>query len=238
MSSIGLVGVGRMGRALAARLAEEHDVCIFDRDQVRLETVSHELSLTKMESIEEMAHMGTVILAVPDREVISCIKVFNQLPHPLAVINIATNVNRHIIRETAAGHVKCISAKIVGHADEMALGQKPLIIVDDRPEDLVELVCKVFAPAGDVIVGRADVVSLINTIAAEKVLSAAVSIEETLRQQKITDPAIVKASIRQVAVGTLKAYADGNLGPFAREIVQAVQAKMKNKSYDGKTDGL
>lgn len=227
MSSIGLVGVGRMGRALAVRLAKEHDVCIFDRDQVRLEAVARELSLAKMESIEEIAQLGTVILAVPDREVISCIKFFNQLPHSLVAINIATNVNRHSIRETAAGHVRCISAKIVGHADEMMLGQKPLIIADDHPGELVEIVRTIFAPAGDVIVGRADIVSLINTIAAEKVLSAAVGIEEALRQQKITDPEIVKAAIRQVAVGTLKAYADGDLGPFAREIVQAVQAKMK-----------
>jgi hypothetical protein len=229
MPSIGLVGVGRMGKALAARMAKEHAVCIYDRDPAQLDTVAAELSLDKADSIEKMAQMGTVVLAVPDREVISCIKCFNQMPYRLTVVNIATNVNRHIIREIAASHVTCISAKIVGHADEMLLGQKPLIIVDDRPAELVELVCELFAPAGDVLVGRADIVSRINTIAAEAVLSAAVNIEEKLRQQKLNDPAIVRASIRQVAVGTLKAYADGNLGPFAREIVQAVQAKMKVK---------
>ena len=225
--TIGLIGVGRMGKAIAARLANNFDVTVFDRDTVRLLAVADEYGLQAANSIEEMSDLGTIILAVPDREVISCIKIFNQLQKPLIVINIATNVDRHVLRETPAKHVQCISAKIVGQADEMMLGQRPVIIVDERPPELVPLAAEIFRAAGEVIIGRADMVSLINTIAAEKILTAAVSIEETLLQQNITDPAIIKTAIRQVAVGTLKAYADSNLGPFAREIVQAVRAKMR-----------
>ncbi|MDD4600986.1 hypothetical protein SDC9_14984 [bioreactor metagenome] len=226
---IGLVGVGRMGRTLAAKLSDQIELVLFDRDDTRLAEVAAEYRITTSDSLESLAALGTVILVVPDREVISCIKIFNQLQQSLTVINVATNVDRHVLREIAAKHVKCISAKIIGQADEMMAGQRPVIIVDDFPAEISIVTAEIFNKVGDVIIGRADLVAQINRMAAEKVLTAAVTIEEALRQQNITDQAIIKNAIGQVAVGTLKAYADSNLGPFAREIVQAVRAKMRTK---------
>lgn len=225
--AIGLVGTGRMGRALAAGLADTADLYLFDRDAARLKTIAAELKLPAVENMEELVNLGTVILAVPDREVISCIKDFNQQSQPLQVINIATNVGRRVLQQTSARHVRCINAKFISQADEMLLGQRPVILIDDWPPELVPAVRQLFQAVGDVIVGRADLVAAINKSAAETVLTAAVNLEETLRQQNITDPKIIKAAIRQVAVGTLKAYADSDLGPFAREIVQSVRARLK-----------
>lgn len=225
--AVGLVGIGRMGRALAAGLADTADLYLFDRDTERLKAVGEELGLPVKESIEELVELGTVILAVPDREVISCIKDFNQQPQPLQVINIATNVDSQVLHQTSARHIRCINAKFVGQADEMLLGQRPVVIIDNRPAEMVPIVRELFQAVGEVVVDRADLVTAINTAAAEKVLAAAVSLEENLRQQNITDPRIIKAAIRQVAVGTLKAYADSDMGPFAQEIVRAVRARLK-----------
>ena len=86
---------------------------------------------------------------------------------------------------------------------------------------------EIFQVVGQVIVGRADIVHTINTIAAEKALEAAVGIEEALKEEHITEPTIIKSAIKQVAAGILKAYADEDMGPFAREIVQSVKNKMR-----------
>ena len=223
---VGIIGVGRMGRELTRRLKNHAELTIFDRDAAFLAAVQSELGLPAAGSIDEMAALGTVILAVPDPEVINCIKEFNQMPTPVVVINIATNVAQHVLEETAAPHVRCIGAKFVGQAGEMALGLDPVIVVNNRPRELAVMATELFAPVGHVVVGKADIVSTINTLAAEKALEAAVYIEEGLLRQGVTDPEIINSAIRQVAAGVLKAFADKDLGPFARQIVRAVRAKM------------
>jgi len=227
---IGLIGVGRMGRILARLLAGNVELCLFDRNIEQMNQVATELNVATVNQLEDIVKMGTIILAVPDYEVVSCIKVFNQIKIPIQVINIATNVAQPILEQIAAAHVKCICIKFIGHADEMALGQRPVIIVNEFPADIVPEMIKIFQTIGHVLVGRADIVHFINNIAAEKALEAAVGIEEALKQQHITDPLIIKSSIKQVAAGILKAYADGNMGPFAREIVQSVKKKVNSFS--------
>jgi len=177
--------------------------------------------------MEDLAALGTVILAVPDQEVVNCIKDYNQLQVPLTVINVATNVAQHVLEETAARQVKCIGVKFVGHADSMALGLDPVIIINDHPVELVPVAESIFSAAGQVLIAKADVVSFINTTAAQKALEAAVHIEEELQNQGVKNPAIVNSAIRQVAAGIMKAYADQDLGPFARQIIRAIRARRK-----------
>jgi len=223
---IGLVGVGRMGAVLAKMLSGQMEICLFDRNPERMNVVAKQLNVSTVNTLEEIVKMRTIILAVPDKEVVSCIKIFNTIKEPITVINIATNVSQHIIEKMAAPHVKCICIKFIGHADEMALGLKPVIIVNQYPTDIVPQMVEIFQMVGQVLVGRADVVHTINTIAAVKAIEAAVGIEEALKQHKITDPDIVKSAIRQVGAGILKAYAYGNLGFFAQEVVESVKCKI------------
>ncbi|MDF2633542.1 MAG: oxidoreductase coenzyme F420-dependent [Pelosinus sp.] len=226
---IGLVGIGRMGKVLTSLLAEQVDLYIFDRNLDQMNGVAAEFNVSTIATLEEMADLDIIILAVPDPEVVSCIKVFNTIEKPLRVINIATNVGQDMLNHIAAPHVKCICAKFVGHADEIALGHSPVIIVNQFPPELVAQTVEIFQFVGQVIIGKADLVHAINTVAAQKAIEAAVSIEDALKQKNITDPAIIKSAIRQVAAGIMKAYANGNLGPFAREIVHSVKTRIQKK---------
>lgn len=226
MKQVGLIGVGRMGKVLAGKLAGHVNLKIFDQNEKQLQAVAQELGVQAAASLEELACLGTIILVVPDREVISLIKDFNQLGRTLSVINVATNVATHVLTGTASPQVSCIGAKFVAQAREMALGAEPVIIVDERPGDLAALAQEILAPVGKIILGQSDYVTYINTQAAEKALMAAVLIEETLRCQPYANADVIKSAIRQVAAGILKGYADDDLGPFAREIVRAIRSKL------------
>lgn len=227
---VGLVGIGRMGRVLAELLVKKVELCIFDRNIDLMNLLAEKMNVATAANLEEMVAWDIVILAVPDREVVSCLKKFNAIDKPMMVINIATNVGQDMLKDMAAPHVKCICAKFVGQADEMALGQQPVIIVNQYPEELVMQTVEIFQLVGQVVIGDADLVYTINTIAAVKAIEAAIGIEEILKHKDITEPAIIKSAIRQVAAGIIKAYADDNLGPFATEIVQSIKNKNKNSN--------
>jgi pyrroline-5-carboxylate reductase len=224
---IGLIGVGRMGRELARRLKDHVSLTAFDRDAASLAAVQNKLGISTAASISQLATLGTVILAVPDAEVINCVKELNESKVRVRVVNIATNVNQSALEQSAGQQVRCINVKFVAHAGEMALGIDPVIIVNEYPPDLAEMAKRIFAPVGKVVVGQADLVRFINRTAAEKALEAAVNIEESLHQGGVSEPEIVRSAIRHVAAGVLKAYADQDLGPFALDVVRSVRAKIK-----------
>jgi hypothetical protein len=216
-----------MGRILAVRLAETTELTLYDVNSKQLDKVAAAIGAKAGASLEEVALSDAVILALPDREVIDCLKEFNQIRRSaITVINVATNVAQSVLEHTAAPHVHCISAKFIGHAGEMASGARPVIIVHSEPAELVSLATEIFSHVGDVLTGNSDVVTTINTIAAEKAIEAAVLIEESLRMRGFSDPAIAKSAIGQVAAGIVKAYAADDLGPFAREIVHSVKKKL------------
>jgi len=211
-----------MGQVLAAKLSRKWEVVLFDSDPCQLKIAAAQLGLAAVPQIEGLSGVGAVVLAVPDNAAPACARQVAQLPAPPVIINIATNVT-HAQLVAAAGGARCASVKFVSHAAEMGRGEAPLIIVHHEPADLVDLACRIFAPAGIVTVGDADRVKFINTVAVEKALVAAVAIERELAAAGVADPAILSAALRVVGAGVLKAYAANDLGPFARDIVRRLK---------------
>lgn len=225
--SLAIVGIGRMGQVLAEQLNRHFTLYLYDRDPHHTARMAASLGAVACASLADTVTAGTVILAVPDSEVVNCLKEYNGLGVPVRIINIATNVFQSVLAQLAGPGVVCTSAKFIGHAGEMALGQRPLIVIHPMPAEMVAVARRIFQVIGDVVVADADMVSRINTLAVEKALEAGVIIETGLRRQGVTDERVIKSAIQQVAAGTLKAFAVSDLGPFAREIVRAIRAKLR-----------
>ena len=215
-----------MGSVLATRLAGSWRLAIYDRNSHKAAAVAAATGAVVLSGLTEAAACGRVILAVPDKEVLSCLQEFNAIEQELVVFNVATNVPQTIVENAAASHIRCISVKIIGHAGEMALGFDPVIVVNEQPQSLTKVARQIFSAVGHVIVGQADQVTEINTVAAEKALEAAVRIEDELHRRGYEQTEVIQSAISQVAAGILKAYANDDLGPFAKEIVREVQSKM------------
>lgn len=223
---IGIIGVGRMGKVLAHRLRGGYRILLYDRDVTTVVRVAEEIEeATVCQQLGDLLGTSAIILAVPDREVVNCLKELGQFKQSLAVINIATNVDQRVVDGVGEPYIHCISVKIIGQADEMAQGGRPVVVVNHRPAELVEQATALFENIGEIMIGNADQVRRINTLAAEKALEAAVKIDLSLREKGVTDEQAIKSAIRQVAAGILKSYAENNLGPFARELVAAIKGR-------------
>lgn len=219
---VGLIGLGRMGQVLAEKLQGKVDLVLYDRVIERVEALAADSS-SVARSMADFKERDIIILAVPDAEVLGCVRELNALKTPLVVVNIATNVTQASLEQTAEKPLECIGVKIIGQAKQMALGERPFIIADDSKPQLLPKVTELFQHVGEVSSGSSDQVAMINTLAAKAVLEACVAIERALVLQGITNPAIIKSAISQVGAGTMNAYANGDLGPFARDIVAAIR---------------
>ena len=221
---IGVLGIGRMGRILAERMAEMHTVTLFDADFAAAQAAASSLHLRAAASLADL-DAEAVVLAVPDSAVGECVENLRATGKTLPLFSVATNISRERLAAFDKQEGLCLNVKIIGHAGEMSRGARPILVADSAPPDLAELACKVFAPVGTVIVGDADKVRQINSLATEAALQAGVALEASLRDAGVTDGRMIKAALTLVAPGVLRAYAEDDLGPFARGIVDALRGK-------------
>jgi pyrroline-5-carboxylate reductase len=219
---VGIIGAGRMGRILAQQMAMQHEVFIYDADPVAAGKAAQALGLTAASGPADLA-ADALVLAVPDAAVKACIEQLLKQQTCAVVFSVATNISREILAELAGPALRCLNVKIIGHAGEMSRGVRPVIVADNADLPLAELACRLFAPVGTVLVAEADLVKTINSVATEQALKAAVAIEQALCAAGIDNPAMIGGALSVVAPGVLRAYAEDDLGPFARGIVCALR---------------
>jgi pyrroline-5-carboxylate reductase len=222
LMKVGIIGTGRMGKILAQRMAAQHEVYLYDADSAAACQLAGQLQVGAACSLADL-EAATVVLAVPDAAVKGCIEELQQQGKPRNVFSVATNISREILAGMAGPTLQCLNVKIIGHAGEMSRGARPVIVADNIDPQLAELACQLFAPVGTVLVAEADLVKTINSVATEEALKAAVAIEQALCAAGIDDPAMITGALSVVAPGVLKAYAEDDLGPFARGIVCALR---------------
>ena len=221
---IGMIGTGRMGRILAERMATVHEVVLYDADPAVAQSIASSMGVGMAESLAKL-DVEAVVLAVPDDAVETCVKALRAAEKRLPLFNVATNISREMLASFDGSQGCCLNVKIIGHAGEMSRGARPILVVDGSGFGLGEMACRIFAPVGDVVVGEADKVKQINCIATEAALKAGVALEQSLQRAGVSDVQMIRAALSLVATGVLRAYAEDDLGPFARGIVKALRDK-------------
>lgn len=113
----------------------------YDRNSHKAAAVAAATGAVVLSGLTEAAACGRVILAVPDKEVLSCLQEFNAIEQELVVFNVATNVPQTIVENAALPAIYAVCCvKIIGHAGEMALGFDPVIVVNEQPQSLTKVV--------------------------------------------------------------------------------------------------
>jgi len=215
-----IIGSGRMGSFLARKLSGNYQVYVYDRVREAAESLSQSSNALVVDKTE-LNKADLVILALATDIIPQAIEEVDSYLAPGAVlVNIATTFS-HIDLNTKRNKV---SAKIVGHAKEMALGEKPVIVIEGDDNASKEMVKGVFQNIGNVFEAPTNLVSKINTISSRFGIIAALEIKKALGEMDIEEE-IITAAIRNVAAGTMKAFAVGDVGPFAINIINEFQAK-------------
>lgn len=220
---IAVIGAGHMGRNIIERLAPHFQLSIYDKNLALAEKLAAEFEATALPNWEQTLENELVVLVLPTKITFEVLHQFNNQERPVKLLNIATAALQSELAAQAAPHISITSAKLISHAVEMRRGAEPLVIVNQTPTQLVDPACMVMSKIGQVVVGNADDVTFINTTGAKLALEMAFKLEKQLTEAGITDKQILHSAIDQVATGTLRAYANGQLGPFAIDILTKLQ---------------
>lgn len=218
----GVIGAGRMGKRLAQRLSGKHDVFLYDADPAAAQAAAQALGLRAAADLTGES-ADALVLAVPDMAVKPCIEMLLAQQATALVFSVATNISREMLAEMAGASLRALNVKLIGHAGEMGCGGQPVIVVDEADPALAAVAAELFAPVGSVVLANADVVQTINVIATEQALKAAVMLEQALRTAGIENWQMIHGALSVVAPGVIKAYAEDDLGPFARKIIAALR---------------
>ena len=229
--TVGIIGIGRMGAQLAKIFADHCDLWLYDQDSKRSDAVAKELGV-KTAQYADLFSLEALVVALPTPVMETA---FEQLAGKVkknqVLVNIATTQPKEPLEAIIGNKAKVISAKIIGHAYEIAQGEKPIVVVDGEDYSSVQKVVELFKNLGEVVTGDEAIVPKLNSMASAEGIKAAYIIKEAMQAEGIPME-FWKAAVRNVAAGTMKAYASGDAGPFARQVI----AEMEGVENESKGD--
>lgn len=225
MLTVGIIGLGRMGKLLAKRIDGHCSLLLYDRDQENASRVGSGLSASVV-NIGQLVHADMIILALPTVAVLPAAKellaVLSRTDQVL--VNIATSQNTKQLADIVDHRAKVVSAKIIGHAKEIEQGEIPVIMVDGPDEDAIIMVADIFKSLGNVEQGPEDLVQSLNALASAEGVRAAYRIRRKMQVEQIPER-FWETAVRNVAAGTMKAFASGDVGPFARQVIDEMEGE-------------
>jgi len=224
VQTIAIIGVGRMGGLIADKISPFYDLILIDKDARRCGLLAKQLEATATTEYSLLSQADCIILALPAAIIPEAIKEISPfLQREQLLINISTDTEMSVFKPVK-GLCKLASAKIIGHALQMAGGELPMIIVDAEDEHDRRRTAEIFGKIGTVGFGKEKVVMEINHIASEEGIKAAYNIKKRLKELNIPDE-YLSFAIRNVACGTMNAFALGDAGPFAQKIIKQISEK-------------
>jgi len=222
LETVAVIGTGRMGSLLSGKLSDKYKLILIDKDLRRCGLLAAKLAAQGTTEYSLIDDADFIIVALPASIIpgaINEIRPFLKKEHIL--INISTDTGMEIFA-SLKDQCKLVSAKIIGHALQIGFGELPLVLIDGEDEKACKKTAQIFGNIGPVRFGPEKTVMEINHIASEEGIKAAYNIQNRLKQLNIPEE-YVSFAIRNVACGTMNAYAVGDAGPFAQEIIKKIQ---------------
>lgn len=221
METVAIIGAGRMGSFIARKLNSQYNIILIDKDLRKCGLLAKEISAIATDSYSLLALSDYVILALPADAIHQAISELKSVLQQQVVINVSTNTEK-IALDPLKKLSKIAAAKIIGHAQHMAsTGELPLIVIDSEDITIRNRVAKIFSLLGTVCFGDEILVKNINNIASEEAIRAALNIMKRLEEINIP-PEYISFAIRNVACGTMSAFALGEGGPFVQKLIQKI----------------
>lgn len=217
---LGIVGAGRMGRALVTRLTGERELVVVSRrpGDVALEGGRRVPVGTDPAAL---AGCAAVLLAVPAPGIAEALAWVG--PH-LGAGAIAVNLATELPTPGLAGAgPRVVGCKIIGQSGQIARGVAAALVVDGATAAERTLLAQLLAPVGALVEAPEQLAASVNELVARHMIAAHRDLGRALDGLALP-PAARTAAVANLAVGVWQAVAAGSTGPYLTRLLAELGA--------------
>ncbi len=221
--TVAVVGAGIMGSAVARSLAQDTNKVIIDSDLDKAIALAEDIDGMSYAELSGAADADLIIVVIPPQIVNTTIKhLIDIVKSGAVIINMATNAITDPGDYVNSKNITVVDTKVIGHSVTIGGGMHGVVIVKTLDESIFNLIRSQLVGFKDVQKGDADLVAEINSIAVTEGLKTAIRISNKMQNDDIPEEWI-KAALGSTCAGTIQAFANEELGHFARELVRKIE---------------
>jgi|HubBroStandDraft_3_1064219.scaffolds.fasta_scaffold00917_2 hypothetical protein len=219
---VGIVGAGRLGSALAFRLARQaREVVLYDRDPAAARRAAAGGRVRWVRRPERLlASAGAILLCLPPAEIEPFLaRHHDAVGGATPVCNLATSLSTAALRRSpGAAGLDLVALKPVGQFLAIRFGLPTLFVTEPRERRRLAALQELVAPLGVVVAGDEEAVGRLNRLATLQALSTCVTF---LREGEALGfpAALLEAALHNVVAGTILDFPPEAGDGYAQELL-------------------
>jgi pyrroline-5-carboxylate reductase len=200
----GILGAGRLGKALALRLREKCDVAIFDINAKLCKQFAKQNGLTFLYEEDLCLFADFLVLAIPSGAVEDVARrVEARLDGVSLLLNTATNTDTlELVNRLELRRARLVGFKPIGQFAAIQQGIRTVFVTANASSAEMELLSEVFSNIGPVRRGDEGVIQTLNREATRLALRFAQEFTGSM-ETIVADQEWISAALRNCAAGTL-----------------------------------
>ncbi|WP_134699748.1 NAD(P)-binding domain-containing protein [Ammoniphilus sp. YIM 78166] len=221
----GIVGIGKIGRALTHQLQSTGiTLSFFHPNPLKAESFKEDFPYTEALSKNELSSVSVLLLALPAHGIIPFLHELKSegisLQHTL-LVNLATVMPTPTLRAEFP-ELDWLGLKFMGHSEDLRLHGNALFVADAQTAqgEKAKQTIQLFEQIGKVIIDDESVVEKLNKLATYHAIKAAKELEKEL--QSLGYPREYQdRAIAAIAPEVMRSYVQGTMGHFAKTIADS-----------------
>ncbi len=224
---LGIVGYGRMGRALAGRLVGKFDLYACD---IR-EDLIYEQGVNKVDTKTLFSVCRYIVLCLNKVDIQEVVLQYKSYCNKTTyLINVATESHidqlNNLVRDCP--YIQPIGVKIMGQYIAIEHGMQSVIVTESKDERLFQVVSDVFSTIALVIKYKEDIVGKLNHWITKKAIRMLCSVYEECKKFGIKSE-VYELAAKSILIGTIEEFKIPSGNEYIEKIMNEIRGEECNE---------
>lgn len=226
MLKVAVIGAGRMGSVVGRQLPDDVEKLIIDMNEAKAKVLAEEIGGSYALTLDAAKMADVIAVMLPTPEIDAVVNQLVRVAKDGAIImNMATNGTVDEKVREKNDRIIIVDTKIIGHAMSIVQGSPAYVVVKTEDQVLLEKIRYVLPGFTKVLMGNADIIPEIAKIGSSEGIRAAIMVRKLLKRYNIPKD-WEDIVIYTVCAGTMRSYVENDLGHFAKELAERLEAEL------------